>query len=274
MTSMDEDIPKNEVTNFVAGIVAGSVIAGFFSPWDRALYISVRDRIPFFDKTCWRNPYQGFLNGMLQRTLSSGLYFPLYDFYLRPVSKFLPLSDNLVPIVSGNFAGITSGILLNSLCVIKYGNWGSEISTGETAKMLIRKNGLKTFLNGTGTTMCRDAVFGSLFAGIRYNMTNENSTRIERMYASVIAGGAGTIFSSPFNYARNMKYAAGASGLPSPSILKIFSDLKTDVMNESRPLSSLQGRLRVGWGTTRVAIGMAVGFELYEKLKYYLRDIY
>ena len=75
MTSMDEDIPKNEATNFVAGIVAGSVIAGFFSPWDRALYISVRDRIPFFDKTCWRNPYQGFLNGMLQRTLSSGLYF-------------------------------------------------------------------------------------------------------------------------------------------------------------------------------------------------------
>ena len=58
------------------------------------------------------------------------------------------------------------------------------------------------------------------------------------------------------------------------SFPKIFSDLKTDVMNESRPLSSLQGRLRVGWGTTRVAIGMAVGFELYEKLKYYLRDIY
>ena len=71
-----------------------------------------------------------------------------------------------------------------------------------------------------------------------------------------------------------MKYAAGASGLPSPSILKIFSDLNKDVMKEPRPLSYLQGRLRVGWGTVRVAIGMAVGFELYEKLKYYLRTLY
>ena len=268
-----KDLGKHEVTNFIAGISAGSVIAGLFSPWDRALYISVTRRIPFFDRTCWKNPYQGFLNGMLQRTLSSGLYFPLYDFYLKPVSTFLK-NNTLVPIISGNFAGITSGILLNSLSVIKYGNWGSQLTALETAKLLVKKNGTKTFLNGTGTTMARDAVFGSLFAGIRFNMTNENSTRMERMYASIIAGGAGTIFSSPFNYARNMKYAAGASGLPSPSILKIFSDLNKDVMKEPRPLSYLQGRLRVGWGTVRVAIGMAVGFELYEKLKYYLRTLY
>ena len=264
---MANDASKREAVNFAAGIITGSVIAGLFSPWDRALYISVRDRIPFFDRSCWKNPYQGFLNGMLQRTLSGGLYYPLYDFYLKPLSKAFPSRKKTVTVVSGNFAGITSGVLLNSLCVIKYGNWGSDLTAYETATTLVRKNGFKAFLNGTGTTMARDAVFGSLFAGIRYNIIDENSNRFERMYASVIAGGVGTILSSPFNFARNMKYAAGAAGLPSPSIVKIFSDLARDALKESRPLAYLQGRLRVGWGTARVAIGMAIGFELYDKLK-------
>ena len=49
-----KDLGKHEVTNFIAGISAGSVIAGLFSPWDRALYISVTRRIAFFDRTCWK----------------------------------------------------------------------------------------------------------------------------------------------------------------------------------------------------------------------------
>ena len=258
---------------FSAGIIQGAVIAGTFSPWDRALYLSVKDQKPFFEPSCWRNPYQGFLNGMLQRTLSAGLYFPLFDFYIKPLRELIPGKDGSKSIYStvlaGNFAGVTSGVVLNSLCVVKYGNWGSEVSALQTAKLLFRRGGIRTFFNATGTTAMRDAIFGTVYAGIRYQIaSSESPSKYQSMFASVVAGGTGTVISSPLNYARNMKYAAGTSGLPAPSISLIFSELLSDTMKQKgRYLSYLQGRLRVGWGTARVGIGMAAGFELYEFLK-------
>jgi hypothetical protein len=263
---------KETVRHFVAGILGGACVAGVFSPWDRALYLSVKNKRPFFEPSCWRNPYQGFLNGMFQRTLSAGMYFPLYDFYFSPMLlsfRQRGLNCNFVPIFSGTLAGVTSGVLLNSFCVVKYGNWGSNMSALETTKQLYRQGGVGAFFNATGTTAMRDAIFGTCYAGLRAFLVPEmNPSRRDSMFASVVAGAVGTIVSSPLNYARNMKYAAGTSGLPAPSISLIFSELLSDTMKQKgRYLSYLQGRLRVGWGTARVGIGMAAGFELYEFLK-------
>ena len=44
-----------------------------------ALYLSVRDRRPFLHRQNWVDPYQGFLQTIVHRAVSGGLYFPLGD---------------------------------------------------------------------------------------------------------------------------------------------------------------------------------------------------
>ena len=72
--------------------------------------------------------------------------------------------------------------------------------------------------------------------------------------------------SSPFNYVRNIKYGWPSESQP-PSSYRILIDLCKDTKNSGRFARHLQERLRLGWGTARVAFGMAVGQYLYETAK-------
>jgi hypothetical protein len=56
--------------NTVAGLVCGLFQAGLFNPWDRALYLSVRDRRPFLHATNFKNPFQGFWQAIVHRTIA------------------------------------------------------------------------------------------------------------------------------------------------------------------------------------------------------------
>jgi len=85
----------------------------------------------------------------------------------------------------------------------------------------------------------------------------------------LFAGATATIASAPWNYARNIKYAT-PPGQPAPSIWCCFRDLFREARTADSSLRFLQQRLRIGWGTARVACGMAVGFQLYETTKAYL----
>ena len=90
--------------------------------------------------------------------------------------------------------------------------------------------------------------------------------------SSLIAGALGTIASSPFNFVRNIKYGWPAKETP-PSATIILGQLWTEAGKKAREegsrqsLSYLQERLRIGWGTARVAVGMAIGYEIYEVVK-------
>ena len=90
--------------------------------------------------------------------------------------------------------------------------------------------------------------------------------------SSLIAGALGTVASSPFNFVRNIKYGWPASDRP-PTSAAILGGLRHDAAQRRRDeglwrsLSFLQERLRIGWGTARVAVGMAVGYEIYEVVK-------
>ena len=90
--------------------------------------------------------------------------------------------------------------------------------------------------------------------------------------SSLLAGAMGTIISSPFNYVRNIKYGWPASETP-PSATRILTDLLVECKEKTREggwkqgAAHMQDRLRIGWGTARVAVGMAVGYEIYELCK-------
>lgn len=75
-----------------------------------------------------------------------------------------------------------------------------------------------------------------------------------------------TCVSAPFNYVRNIKYGWSAKSVP-PHSWTILLDLARETRVVAHPAKHVQERLRLGWGTARVAVGMAVGQYLYEFTK-------
>jgi hypothetical protein len=72
-----------DYSSFICGIAAGVIQAGIFNPYDRALYLSVKDHRPFLRIENWKSPYSGFFQSIGSRALSGGLYFPLEHLFLR-----------------------------------------------------------------------------------------------------------------------------------------------------------------------------------------------
>lgn len=75
--------------------------------------------------------------------------------------------------------------------------------------------------------------------------------------------------SGPFNYVRNIKYSFPADIEP-PSTSQILRDVWREAL--SKPTTAarailLQERFRIGWGTGRVAVGMAFTNLVYEQCK-------
>lgn len=56
--------------NTISGLICGLFQAGLFNPWDRALYLSVRDRRHFLHPTNFKNPFHGFWQAIVHRTIS------------------------------------------------------------------------------------------------------------------------------------------------------------------------------------------------------------
>lgn len=55
---------------FSCGIMSGFLQAGLFNPWDRALYLSVKNNRPFVDGRNFLNPFAGVMQTITQRGLS------------------------------------------------------------------------------------------------------------------------------------------------------------------------------------------------------------
>ena len=77
----EDYIPKVTYVSFFCGITAGVIQAGLFNPWDRALYLSIKNDVPFLSYQNFQNPYTGFLQSVGHRALSGGLYYPLEHFF-------------------------------------------------------------------------------------------------------------------------------------------------------------------------------------------------
>lgn len=293
-------------TRFLAGLTSGAVVAAVANPYDRALYLSVRDGTRFLSRVNWDRPYHGFGQAVVHRTLSGGLYFPLHDtFYpwlYRTALRMLRgqaaadvgasvgaragaggvggweeelrrrrTAALVAHTAAGNAAGAVSGVLLNGFSAVKYAAWGregEEARFARTAWSMWRHGGVRAFANGTSTTVARDAVFGGAYAAIKHALEEEGH---DGFLVSVVAAGAATVLSSPINYARNVKYAASFKGGKTGQSLKVTSivrELFWEAWNHTEggflgKADFLAGRLRIGWGTARVAFGMAATSELY-----------
>jgi hypothetical protein len=182
---------------------------------------------------------------------------------------------------------------------LQYHYWGKQDPENfvATAVQMYKQGGFKLFFAGTQATVCRDLVFGAVYAVLRHSgrlhdKLNRDGTvnSLSKFWHNMVAAFAATIVSSPLNYVRNIHYAMPPDQYAGSS-LQILRELWHDTNVIKVPLNPvprptafnfrvvsvvlqspilyrlifLQRRLRIGWGTTRVAVGMAFASQVYEK---------
>ncbi|KTC92381.1 hypothetical protein OQJ15_11640 [Fluoribacter dumoffii] len=272
-----------------SGLIVGVSLSGLFNPWDRALFLSVKHNRPFLSFENFKSPYQGFAQALVQRTFLGGIYFMAQgelNSYLFPyLHDQLGLSQSASQFCVGMAAGSIGGAITNSISAVKYHTWGQEnASFRSSSKEMWIQGGLNPFLKGTMATMTRDMVFGSTYemlrsvTGVTKKSADKTSNLAKHQEFIYNAGAAGlaTIASSPFNYVRNMQYATPPNQKP-PSAHEVLTQVWKESKNSTPTLLSrlsfFQQKFRIGWGTARVAVGMAVGQKLFDKTREHLEHI-
>eukprot|EP00188_Purpureofilum_apyrenoidigerum_P003859 Plantae.Rhodophyta-Purpureofilum_apyrenoidigerum.ctg4155.p1 GENE.Plantae.Rhodophyta-Purpureofilum_apyrenoidigerum.ctg4155~~Plantae.Rhodophyta-Purpureofilum_apyrenoidigerum.ctg4155.p1 ORF type:complete len:289 (-),score=38.19 Plantae.Rhodophyta-Purpureofilum_apyrenoidigerum.ctg4155:564-1430(-) len=252
----------------VSGLVAGSLQAVLFNPYDRALYLSITQERPFLHYDNWRRPFQGYAQSFFQRTLSGGLYFPLEDMF-KSTFAHVQISNIARDILAGKCAGAINGLILNPLSIIKHKMWGNDsASFRATAVSIYKMNGFRPFFHGAKPTVLRDVAFGAVYTSMRHGLRRKyKNWKNAAMACDIFAAACATVASSPFNFARNIQYSYSQKDVP--KMMDIWKRLAAATMSKPTVLEGLryaQTRLGVGWGTARVALGIAFGAFVYETM--------
>ena len=247
-------------TSWLCGLLAGIAQAGVFNPYDRALYLSVKDNRSFLHVLNWKNPYIGFSQSLGGRALSGGLYFPVEHFMLRTCENHL---------LAGFAAGTVNAIVLNPLTAVKYKTWGRDVNRGmwKEAYNMLNKGRLRPFFRGLSPTIARDVVFGGTYTYLRLFILDERHDN--KHTANFVAAALATVASGPFNYARNVQFSTETSAELHESTIQILYNLGREtnrLPTLPERLHYLQSKLRIGWGTARVALGMTFAHGIYDWL--------
>lgn len=264
--------PVNSAS-LVCGLLAGVAQAGVFNPYDRALYLSIRDDRPFLHRANWHNPYTGFAQAIGGRAINGGLYFPVEHFFLRCLNDtFDRESDPKLNFFAGTAAGGFNAVILNPISAVKYKTWGRPVNRGmlhEVVGMLRKAGSIRPFFNGLSPTVSRDVVFGGTYTCLRLQIPVWCGMSANQQWmGNFVAAAMATVISGPFNYVRNVQFAT-RSHETADSTVTILRDLVSQTLTHRGVLARLhflQNRLRIGWGTTRVAIGMTFAHAVYNWL--------
>ena len=269
------------------GFGAGMIATVILNPYDKALYLSVIEKRSFLDSKNFRYPYQGVGQTLFQRTISHGLYFPLESLYHEFASNIIFNNTNKNElkrskhIIAGTLAGATNALILNPLSAIKYTRFGEieNISMKKEFISMYKQGGLKQFGKGMYATMIRDIIFGSIFSVLRHGYRDKYKRDRDilsfkmRLYIDMSSAFVATMISSPFNYIRNIQYNTPKDASKIYSFIKILRKLYWEGINSGKPIALWQQRLRIGWGTTRVALGMGFVSFVFEISNEYILNI-
>lgn len=284
--------PVNSVS-LVCGLLAGIAQAGVFNPYDRALYLSVKENRPFLHRANWQNPYTGFLQSISGRALQGGLYFPVEHFFLRCINNsrtdddYHPYNNNTggqsssdpkLNFLAGTATGALNAAILNPISAVKYKTWGRETNRGmfhEIGSMLHKANySIRPFFNGLSPTVARDVVFGGTYTWLRLQLPLWwDLAPNQHWIGNFVAAALATVLSGPLNYVRNVQFATHSHEKATP-ILRILQELASETAKQPgnvQKLHHLQNKLRIGWGTARVAMGMSFAHAVYDWLHENLR---
>jgi hypothetical protein len=267
--------------SLMCGLLAGIAQAGLFNPYDRALYLSVRDHVPFLDRRNWLHPYRGFWQSIGGRALQGGLYFPAEHFFLRCIKDQQHEGDPRWNFLAGTAAGCLNACILNPISAVKYKTWGRQRHEHsgmwhEIMGMFQKSSGsIRPFFNGLAPTLARDVVFGGTYTWLRLQLSFTFELEPHQEWrGNFVAAGLATIVSGPFNYVRTIQFAT-RSHEKADRMVYILRDLAQATARQDGLLAALrflQARLRIGWGTARVAFGMSFAHAVYNGLHEFIKD--
>ena len=274
------------------GLMSGFVCSFVFNPWDRALFLSVTYNRPFLSYVNFVKPFDGVLQSIFQRALSSGMYFPLEEIFEKELTVAFSkdTSSGWLVLFAGFCAGGCNALMLNPLSAIKYHMWtassdGKMASQGmlKTAREMLLNGGIRPFFVGTTATISRDVLFGACFASCRHQLLpylvaketvtpgrRKEKTSSSRLFClDFISACVATGLSSPFNYVRNIHYSV-PSGVKAETHYVILRSLWINTWKQptlGKQWDYMSSRLRIGWGTLRVGCGMGLASQLYSMCK-------
>jgi len=253
-----------------SGFISGLIVTGLLNPWDRGLYLSIVHARPFLRKNNFTRPYQGLLQTLLARSISSGMYFPLEQLTRQSLDHFA-ISQNAKNTIGGALVGLFTSVLINPFTFIKYQGWTSSESASflRSYRTIRNDTGRLGFYRGCFSAILRDMIFGATFSGLRNQKMPGKDEKVARFLVNAASCFVATALSAPLNYSRNMQYASSTTK-SCPSTIEILLNLKNKICLEEatlfRRLQSVQAHLRIGWGTGRVSIGMALTELIYSLL--------
>jgi len=270
--------------HLASGAIAGGSTAVLFHPWDRALYTSVKHDRPFLDRANFTTPYRGLTQAVIQRTLSNGLYFFMQKEIKGAIYCALPHTvsnrDSVAQFSTGLLAGSFCGILTNPVSAAKYHSWGSHCSFSKSTQIMWKQGGYKPFIIGMRATVIRDGLYGCIYELARTLLSNLelfNSLSFEpapiQFICNLLAAAGATVLSSPINYAR-IKQFSTPLGEVELGVVKTLVALCHESKSETKSVFGhahfFYQRLKIGSGTTRAALGMAVGQGFSDVVNQYL----
>lgn len=253
------------------GLLSGVTNVIIFNPFDRALNLATKNHTSIFLKGYW-NPrvmYQGIHHGIIQRTISYGLWYPAVDMVKTIIDKN-GASNKYIDnqILASMFASGLIGLSTSPVSAAKQQYWNSDQKIGifKFAKQMYKIGGPYAFVRGTTVTVMRDMKFGLIFGYMSFTHNKEKKFLIDAPFATIA-----TIASSPYNYIRVMKYKTECN--VHTSSFEILRDLVKIVQKECphgvwrQIIYIFHNKLNVGWGSARVGLGMAFSRQLYEYFK-------
>jgi len=220
---------SNEI---MSGFFTGVLTALLFNPVDKLIFTCCLQNKSIYDLNIWKNLYQGSLNTVATRIITSGLYFSYLDHYSS-------ITDNKfnVAVITALACSITS-----PLQMIKYHQWHVQLSQFETIKIIYRTKGILGFGRGAFPLILRDILFNSIYLNYK-----EKDNHVKNLMVIT----SGIVVASPLNLIKNKKYATNEN------IKEIFRNFKFS-------------QLGLGMSITRSCISFYSGQLIYDNFKKYL----
>lgn len=275
------------ISGFIAGIIcAGTICAGIFHPIDRAYYLSMKENRPFLTKINFIHPWHGLNQTLLHRSIIGSSYYIVQAKMNDFITSNVPANDLGQRSVVGLSAGASYSLMTNTAAMIKAHTWPDSSRTFITSfKDIISTQGWRTLARGQKASLSRDTVHGSTYEILRYELNKQSQTHLSvevySQYQNSIhfinnccAACIGTSLGSPFNYARTIQFATS----PQETLPTVSAILK-NFLTEARSYSTIGGqllffqkKLRIGIGTGRAALGMAVGQLIFDEAREILNE--
>lgn len=267
---LDERVSQSVKQTFF-GLLTGVINVVMFNPFDRALNLATKNHTSIFLKEYW-NPrvmYQGIHHGIVQRTISYGLWYPVVNTVKNNIDK-LKCNNKYIDnqVLASMFASGLIGLATSPVSATKQQYWNSNQKMGifKFVRQMYKTGGFYAFRRGTVITIVRDMKFGLIYGYLSFTHNKEKKFLIDAPFATVA-----TVASSPYNYIRVMKYKTECN--VHTSGFEILRDLIKIVKNEcphsltKQIIYTFHHKFNVGWGSARVGLGMAFSRQLYEYFK-------